>query len=366
MPLWQNSPALNGTFRNSTEGSPPGGRGLRLYTGSIARRAAGRLHLVAVRKDPAGATSGKWRCHLRAPLRTFANLPAKKMFLHFYPYQRRRRGDESLTEKRNQRLLTSFPTLKNPAALPNYPPLKTLVQSALSTTLGFFYPEVCALCMDEPASLADGFVGERCRKQVQLVRPPFCERCGLPCQGDITTSFECTNCRDMKLHFSYARSAVVAKTVVRDAIHLYKYSQAFWFENFLAGLLIAEAAPVLRGQKNSLLVPVPLYPVKQRERGFNQAETLASRLSAATHIPLNVELLQRVKATATQTVLRREERATNMRGAFAVREGVKLNGERIILVDDVFTTGATTNDCARALRAAGAGEVCVWTVARGL
>jgi competence protein ComFC len=244
--------------------------------------------------------------------------------------------------------------------------LKALVQSAISTTLGFFYPEVCALCMEEAASAADGFVGERCRKQVQLVRPPFCERCGLPYQGGLTTSFECTNCRDVKLYFSYARSAVVAKTVVRDAIHLFKYSQALWFENFLAGLLIAEAAPVLRGQKNSILVPVPLYPVKKRERGFNQAETLAARLSAATKIPLNAELLQRVKATATQTVLRREERATNMREAFAMREGVKLNGERIILVDDVFTTGATTNDCARALRAAGAGDVCVWTVARGL
>ena len=68
----------------------------------------------------------------------------------------------------------------------------------------------------------------------------------------------------------------------------------------------------------------------------------------------------------TQTLLTREQRAKNMRGAFAVRAGVKLNGERVVLVDDVFTTGATTSACAQALRAAGAGEVCVWTVARGL
>ena len=68
----------------------------------------------------------------------------------------------------------------------------------------------------------------------------------------------------------------------------------------------------------------------------------------------------------TQTLLTREQRAKNMRGAFAVRNGVKLDGERVVLVDDVFTTGATTSACARALRAAGAGEVCVWTVARGL
>ena len=68
----------------------------------------------------------------------------------------------------------------------------------------------------------------------------------------------------------------------------------------------------------------------------------------------------------TQTLLTREQRAENMHGAFAVRNGVKLDGERVVLVDDVFTTGATTSACAQALRAAGAGEVCVWTVARGL
>jgi competence protein ComFC len=243
---------------------------------------------------------------------------------------------------------------------------KDLAQSALSTTLGLFYPEVCALCLDEPATAQQGFVGAQCRRFVQFVRPPFCERCGLPFEGDITTSFGCTNCRDLELHFSYARAAVVSKTIVRDAIHHFKYSRALWFENFLAGLLLAEAVPVLRGQKWNFIVPVPLHPLKKREREFNQAELLAARLSKATAIPLNIKLLCRVKPTATQTVLRREQRATNMRGAFAVHDRLKLDGEKIVLVDDVFTTGATTNDCARALRAAGAGEVCVWTVARGL
>jgi ComF family protein len=170
----------------------------------------------------------------------------------------------------------------------------------------------------------------------------------------------------MKLHFHYARSAAVAKTVVLEAIHHFKYSRAMWFENFLAELLVTEAAPVLRGQKKSFIVPVPLHPLKQREREFNQAQVLATRLGKATGISVNEKILKRVKITATQTLLRRNERATNMHKAFATHEDVKLNGESIILVDDGLTTGATTNDCARALRAAGAGDVCVWTVARGL
>jgi competence protein ComFC len=243
---------------------------------------------------------------------------------------------------------------------------KSLVQTALNTALGFFYPEVCALCKEEPATPDDGFVGAQCQRDVRFIRPPFCGRCGLPFQGDLTAPFECTNCRELKLHFSSARSAAVARTVVLEAIHHFKYSRALWFENFLAGLLIAEAAPILRRQKESFIVPVPLHPLKQREREFNQAAVLAGRLARATAIPLNEKTLLRVKPTETQTHLKREERTANMRGAFAIRNGVKLTGQRIILVDDVFTTGATTNECARMLRKAGAGDVCVWTVARGL
>jgi competence protein ComFC len=123
---------------------------------------------------------------------------------------------------------------------------------------------------------------------------------------------------------------------------------------------------VLREQNWDFIVPVPLYSVKQREREFNQAERLAARLSAATGIPLNSKMLWRIKPTATQTRLTRTERAANMRGAFAVRSDTRLDGERVVLVDDVFTTGATTSACAQVLRAAGAGDVCVWTVARGV
>jgi len=239
-------------------------------------------------------------------------------------------------------------------------------QKWLNVGLGFFYPEVCQLCELERATAKDGFVGARCRSQARFIRPPFCERCGLPFEGDITTPFECTNCREMELRFTSARSAVVARSVVLEAIHRFKYQRQLWFENFLAGLFLREAVPALRGQNWNLIVPVPLHSVRLREREFNQAERLAARLSAATNIPLNQRLLRRVMPTATQTLLTRQQRAANMRGAFAMRRGARLNGERVVLVDDVFTTGATTSACAQALRAAGAGDVCVWTVARGL
>ena len=239
-------------------------------------------------------------------------------------------------------------------------------QKWLNAGLCFFYPEVCRLCEAEPATARDGFVGARCRSQARFIQPPFCERCGLPFEGDITTPFECANCRELELHFCSARSAVVARGGVLEAIHRFKYQRQLWFEDFLAGLFLREAVPVLRGQNWDLIVPVPLHSVKQREREFNQAGRLAAHLSAALQIPMNEKLLRRVIPTATQTLLTRQQRAANMRGAFAIRPGARLNGERVILVDDVFTTGATTSACARALLAAGAGDVCVWTVARGL
>ena len=113
-------------------------------------------------------------------------------------------------------------------------------------------------------------------------------------------------------------------------------------------------------------MPVPLHPLKQREREFNQAERLARRLATATGIPVNASLLQRRQATRAQALLTRMDRAQNVRRAFAMLRPEDLSGKRIIVLDDVLTTGATTNACAAVLRRAGAERVVVWTVARGL
>lgn len=236
----------------------------------------------------------------------------------------------------------------------------------VESALGFIYPNVCQICGEERAGAADAFVCAHCRQRVRFIQPPFCERCGLPFEGDITTAFECANCHEMELHFRWARSAVVARDAVLEVIHRYKYQRALWFEPFLAGLLTRQAGAELSRGRWDWIVPVPLHPLKKREREFNQAERLAARVSAATGIPANTRLLKRVVATRTQTLLSRRERAQNVGRAFAMQHRGRLNGERILVLDDVLTTGATTSACAKVLLAAGAGEVCVWTVARGL
>jgi ComF family protein len=170
----------------------------------------------------------------------------------------------------------------------------------------------------------------------------------------------------MGFQFRSARSAAVARGAVLEVIHRYKYRRALWFEPFLADLLIRQAGPELRRERWDWIVPVPLHVTKLREREFNQAERLAARLGKAANIPVHPRLLRRVLPTQTQTLLTREERAANVRNAFLLGETQGLEGKRIVLFDDVFTTGATTNACAAVLRKAGVDDVCVWTVARGL
>ncbi len=245
-------------------------------------------------------------------------------------------------------------------------PLLSSARRLLDTGLGFVYPEVCQVCGQERATAAEGFVGVACWQKVRFIQPPFCERCGLPYEGDITTEFECGNCRELQLHFRAARAAVTANEFMLEIINRYKYQRALWFEPFLADLLIRAAKPVFEKEPCDMIVPVPLHAAKYREREFNQAERLAACLSRATRIPVNKALLKRAQPTQTQTLLSREARAENVRRAFVLRPGRKLNGERVVLIDDVFTTGATTNACAALLIDAGAAAVSVWTVARGL
>ena len=238
-------------------------------------------------------------------------------------------------------------------------------KSWLDTALSFFYPNVCQYCSDEAATKQDGFIGPNCRAQLKLIQRPFCEKCGLPYGGAITTQFQCSNCSELDLHFSKARSAALADPMLLEIIHRYKYNRSLWFEPFLAGLLINAASPTLLSEQWDLIVPVPLYSLKRTEREFNQAERLARHLSDATQISLERRLLRRVQPTRTQTRLSRRERIENVRKAFALFPGKRLNGQRIVLVDDVLTTGATTSACAKVLLDGGAADVSVWTVARG-
>lgn len=242
-------------------------------------------------------------------------------------------------------------------------PFHSILRRPAEALMSIFYPEVCDLCGLAKAGAEESYVCKACRTKVRPVEKPFCEKCGRHIAGQSSVNFKCGNCRGVKPWFSEARSAARAEDKMLDAIHRYKYNRAMWLEPYLASVLLDAALPALELMPVDIVVPVPLHSVKERERGFNQAARLAGHLASALNAPMNISVLRRVIPTPSQTRLGRAERRENVRKAFAVK-GTIPSGTRVLLVDDVFTTGATVNECARMLRKAGAGDVRVWTLGR--
>ncbi len=228
--------------------------------------------------------------------------------------------------------------------------------------VSLFYPSLCEGCgMSVPAGQ---YLCEPCLRRAPRISPPFCRKCSEPFPGDITSPFDCANCGHRTVHFEAAVSAYRSRGLVRQLLHEFKYRKALYLRYPLGQWLVeAMEDERLRGQTFDLLVPVPLHPARQRSRGFNQAQLLAEVLSGHTDLPLR-PLLQRVRFTTTQTAFDRAERMENLRNAFRLRKNADVRGLRVLLIDDVLTTGSTLSECARVLRAGGAASVHAVTAAR--
>ncbi len=219
---------------------------------------------------------------------------------------------------------------------------------------------------------ADRLVCDVCRHRWRAVRPPWCERCGQP-EPRFGT---CRLCAGWPPSLVRARSAVWLDAGARTAIHTLKYGGLPRIADELACAMTGLQVP---GLDAAWLVPVPLGPKRLRRRGYNQSERLARALARHWRRPV-VELLARTRETATQTALTPEARLANVAGAFQLRIGdcgLRISRERlesavrnpqsaIVLVDDVFTTGATLAEAARALERAGAATVAAVTFGRAV
>jgi len=182
--------------------------------------------------------------------------------------------------------------------------------------------------------------------------------------GAITDSFTCANCAHRTLHFETAVAVYRSRGIVRRLIHDFKYRRQMHLRGLVAHWLCQALEDVrLRGRHFDIVVPVPLHPARERERGFNQAAVLADLLSARISVPNNA-VLQRIRYTTTQTAFDRAERMENLHNAFRLRKKSDVRDSRVLLVDDVLTTGSTLSECARVLKKAGAISVHAITAAR--
>lgn len=242
--------------------------------------------------------------------------------------------------------------------------LRSPLTRLFSSLLDLIFPPLCHACKAFIANGENVHLCPACRSDFATIHSPLCTVCGTPFLTQDGTDHPCGNCLSHPPPFDAARAAFLFHGTVRDLIHRYKYDRHIQLRRPLGLLLAGTLAPVVAEWEADLLLPVPLHRRRLRRRGFNQAALLVELLAKEWCLPLERHLLQRVRWTEPQVNLPAPARPANVKGAFALKEGTEVKGKRIILVDDVFTTGSTLAECARVLKRAGATAVFAVTLAR--
>ncbi len=206
-----------------------------------------------------------------------------------------------------------------------------------------------------------------CWESSPRIERPFCDRCGKPHVRIVglgaLSNYPCADCRDKpNRHIRRVWGAAYYDGAVSAAIRLFKFQNKRLLAEPLAAVMEEFACREMADETYELLVPVPLYHTRLRERGFNQSLQLACLLREAFPSAEVDQSLQRIRPTCAQSTLTSEQRARNVRGAFAV-QGDAIKDKRVLLIDDVITTGETATECARALKRAGAAAVDAFAVA---
>lgn len=239
----------------------------------------------------------------------------------------------------------------------------------LNGVLNLVYPPLCGICGKK--SLKEGYetlsICEDCFNKIKRNLPPYCKKCGRSLRGLADAVELCWECFGKDFYYEKAWSCLLYEGAIKEALHLLKYSKKFSLSNLFCNLL----AKFVKDNPEILMeidgvVAVPLHSVKFREREFNQAHMLATAIVKAFNTKDLSGCLKRSIATRPQSALDKKERFDNVKGTFEATETRLVCGKNLLLVDDLFTTGATLNECARVLKKAGARRIHCLTFARGV
>lgn len=231
--------------------------------------------------------------------------------------------------------------------------------SILKYLLDMIYPKKCPVCheiLEDPAEQ----ICRKCLRKLVFVGKCYCLKCGKPMTDN--TDF-CRECAGRKRAFTQGRSILVYDDLMRESIIKYKYGRRVEYGDFYAKLMCKLAGKQILFWDPDLIVPVPMHDRKRRVRGFNQAEYLARRISKEMGIPFSDRAVKKVKATSSQKKLNAKERSRNLEKAFEVCEDI--DGLKILVIDDVYTTGSTMEEIASVLSEKGAEKVYFLTICAG-
>jgi len=239
------------------------------------------------------------------------------------------------------------------------------IKGVLNRLLNIIYPKICIVCHNPlEINAIDNLLCLDCWMRIKKNTPPLCTICGRQIRVIQITKSVCPNCQRQSFSFDRAFSPCVYEGIVRELIHKFKYQNKDHINSLLARLLI-EFIYQYRIALNlfDLVIPIPLHRIRLREREFNQAELIARRIAEEFSLAFSPSNLWRRHHRQAQMELKEEERWENIKGCFALYNPEEVKGKNIILVDDVFTTGATCSEAASILKSAGAVSVFVLTLA---
>lgn len=232
--------------------------------------------------------------------------------------------------------------------------IRKAIEPLTRRVLDLVFPRLCPGCEEPLDRLDQPQLCEACQRRLYPLEAPFCPVCGEKFHGLPDPNRPCSNCTGRPLSFDFARCSFHAHGLLRDLIHQLKYQRALHLAPLLAHYLGTNLQDSRIGDgKPWTLVPVPLHPRRQRKRRFNQSAELAQLLAKLRGWPFS-DALRRTRAATPQADLDRKERLENLRGAFALHPSAqtreRLVGARVLLVDDVLTTGSTAHECAKVLK----------------
>jgi ComF family protein len=237
-------------------------------------------------------------------------------------------------------------------------------EKAFCGLFGLIFPDECRVCGEPLQEVSRIPVCSRCLKEPEpFLAEFFCSTCRAPFlnRAPLDENGQCAMCRLGLAGFDSVYTYGSYDGPLRKLVHLFKYGGVRPLEKPF-GEFLARALP--REQRFDVVIPMPLHWRRRWQRGFNQAGLLARQIAKRWNVPVRFDVVRRTRATAPQAGLTNAKRRANVSGAFSTKRGKKLRGMRVLLVDDVLTTGASASACGRALKRAGAAQVTLLTLAR--